>query len=119
MSIFCAPSAIRIPIRVLGVRNVDLHAALSGERTGLRVADHPDNFAHVFFIAAIPPKCRPDAEAFADRGCGRTEVTLRGGFVDDYHLRSVSVVTRSEGAPGKQRNLERAKIIARDGREHP
>src|SRR5205823_6549225 len=60
----------------------------------------------------------PDAEAFADRGCGRTEVTLRGGFVDDYHLRSVSIVARFEGASGKQRNLERAKIIARDGGEH-
>src|SRR5438067_9521445 len=105
-------------MRVLGVRNVDLHAALAGERTGLRVADHPDNFAHVFFIAALPAKCRPDAEAFADRGCGRTEMTLRGGFVDDYHLRSVSIVARSEGASGKQRNLERAKIIARDGGEH-
>src|ERR1700758_4441679 len=63
-------------------------------------------------------KCRPDAEAFSDRGCGRTEVTLRGGFVDDYHLRSVSIVARLEGASGKQRNLERAKIIARDGGEH-
>src|SRR5207244_13476527 len=104
----------KIPLRVLGVRNVDLHAALSGERTRLRVADHPDNFAHEFFIAAMPSKCRPDAEAFADRGCGRTEVTLRGGFVDDYHLRSVSIVARFEGASGKQRNLERAKIIARD-----
>src|SRR3954471_5968807 len=107
-----------IPLRILGVRNVDLHAALFGERTGLRVADHPDDFAHEFFIAAVPSKCSPDAEAFADRGCGRTEVTLRGGFVDDYHLRSVSIVARFEGASGKQRNLERAKIIARDGGEH-
>ena len=107
-----------IPLRVLGVRNVDLHAALSGERTGLRVADHTDDFAHEFFIAAMPSKCSPDAEAFADRGCGRTEMTLRGGFVDDYHLRSVSIVARFEGASGKQRNLQRAKIIARDGGEH-
>src|SRR5207248_10051965 len=91
---------------------------LSSERTRLRVADHPDDFAHEYFIAAMPAKCGPDAEAFADRGCGRTEVTLRGGFVDDYHLRSVSIVARFEGASGKQRNLEGAKIIARDGGEH-
>src|SRR5439155_24171538 len=43
---------------------------------------------------------------------------LRCGFVDGYHLRSVSIVARFEGASGKQRNLERAKIIARDGGEH-
>src|SRR4029077_8698325 len=107
-----------IPLRILGVWNVDLRAALAGKRTGLRVPDHPDNFAHEFFIAAMPSKCSPGAEAFADRGCGRTEVTLRGRFVDDYHLRSVSIVARFEGASGKQRNLERAKIIARDGGEH-
>src|ERR1700704_4033710 len=105
-------------MRVLRVWNVDLRAALAGKRAGLRVPDYPDNFAHEFFIAAMPSKCRPDAEAFADRGCGRTEMTLRGGFVDDYHLRSVSIVARFEGASGKQRNLQGAKIIARDGGEH-
>src|SRR5213075_1632226 len=104
-----------IPLGILGVRNVDLHAALSSQRTGLGVANDPDDFAHEFFIAAMPSKCSPHAEAFADRGCRRTEVTLRGGFVDDYHIRSVSIVARFEGASGKQRNLERAKIIARDG----
>src|SRR5438045_4926426 len=66
----------------------------------------------------MPSKCRPDAEAFADRVYGRTEIMLRGGFVDDYHLRSVSIVARFEGASGNQRNLERAKIITRDGGEH-
>src|SRR5437763_10557794 len=65
----------------------------------------------------MPSKCRPDAEAFADRVYGRTEIMLRGGFVGDYHRRSVSIVARFEGASGKQRNLERAKIIARDGGE--
>src|SRR4030095_17108853 len=99
-----------IPL-TLGVRNVDLRAALSSQRTGLRVADNPDDFAHEFFIV-------PDGKTFADRFRGGTEMAFRDGLVDDYHLRSVSIVAKFKGAPGKQRNLKRAKIIARDGGEH-
>src|SRR4029077_15094357 len=82
----------------LGVRHVDLRAPFSSQRTRLRVADHPDDFAHEFFVT-------PDRKPFDDRGCGRTEVTLRDGFVDDYHLRCVSIVAKFKGASGEQRNL--------------
>src|SRR5262245_22564381 len=89
----------------LGVRHVDLRAPLSGQRTGLCVADDPDDFSHEFFVA-------PDGKAFADRLGGRTEMTFRDGLVDNYHLRSVSIVAEFKGASGKQRNLQGAKIIA-------
>src|SRR3954453_16230742 len=45
-------------------------------------------------------------------------MTLCDRFVDDYYLRRISVVPELEGASGKQRNLQRLKIIARDGAEH-
>src|SRR5437764_3637771 len=95
----------------LGVRHVDLRAPLSSQRTGLRVANDPNDFAHEFFVA-------PDGKAFADRLGGRTEVALRDGFVDDYHLRCVSIVAKFKGASGEQRNLQGAKIIACDAGEH-
>src|SRR5437764_4384495 len=95
----------------LSVRHIDLRAPLSSQRTGLRVANDPDDFAHEFFVA-------PDGKAFADRLGGRTEVTLRDAFVDDYHLRCVSIVAKLKGASGEQRNLEGAKIIACDAGEH-
>jgi hypothetical protein len=95
----------------LRVRDVDLRAPLSSQRTGLRVADDPDDFAHEFFVV-------PDGKAFADRFRGRTEMTFRDGLVDDYHLGCVRIVAKFKGASGKQRNLQRAKIIACDGGEH-
>src|ERR1051325_11784858 len=85
----------------LGVRDVELRASLSSQRTGLRVADNPDDFAHELFVM-------PDGKAFADRRRGRTEMTFRNGFVDDHHLRSVSIVAKFKRAPGKQRNLQGA-----------
>src|SRR4029434_1100432 len=45
-------------------------------------------------------------------------MTFRDGLVDDYHLRCVSIVAKVKGASGKQRNLQGAKIIARDGGEN-
>src|SRR5262245_30487662 len=95
----------------LGVRDVDLRAPVSSQRTGLRVPDDPDDFAHEFFVV-------PDGKAFADRFRGRTEMTFRDGLVDNYHLRCVSIVAKFKGASGKQRNLQGAKIIACDGGEH-
>src|SRR6476469_10790815 len=79
----------------LGVRHVDLRAPFSSQRTGLRVANDPDDFTHEFFVA-------PDGKAFADRFRGRTEMTFRDGLVDDYHLRRVSIVAKFKGASGKQ-----------------
>src|SRR4029450_10269108 len=96
---------------VLGVRHVDVRAPLSSQRASLRVADDPDDFAHEFFVV-------PDGKPFADRFRGRTEMTFRDSLVDDYHLRSVSIVAKFKGASGKQRNLQGAKIIACDGGEH-
>src|ERR1043166_6268584 len=78
----------------LSVRHIDLRAALSSQRTGLRVADDSDDFARDFFVA-------PDGKPFADRFRGRTEMTFGDGFVDDYHLRCVSIVAKFEGASGK------------------
>src|SRR6476646_7815403 len=77
----------------LGVRHIDLRAPLSSQRTGLRVADDPDDFAHEFFVA-------PDGRALADRFRCRTEMTFRDGFVDDDHLWSVSIVAKFKGASG-------------------
>src|SRR6476646_11349519 len=95
----------------LGVRHIDLRSPLSSQRTGLRVADDPDDFAHEFFVA-------PDGKTFADRFRGRTEMTFLDGLVDDYHLRRVSIVAKFKGASGKQRNLQGAKIIACNAGEH-
>src|SRR6476660_10515297 len=75
----------------LGVRHVDLRAPVSSQRTGLRVPDDPDDFAHEFFIA-------PDGKTFADRSRGRTEMPFRDGLVDDYNLRCVSIVAKFKGA---------------------
>src|SRR4029077_20209283 len=86
---------------VLGVRHVDLRAPLSSQRTGLRVPDYPNDFAHEFFVV-------PDGKPFADRFRDRTEMTFRDGLVDDYHLRSVGIVAKVKGAAGKQRNLQGA-----------
>src|SRR6478752_9514156 len=77
----------------LGVRHVDLRAPLSSQRTGLRVANDPDDFPHEFFVA-------PDGKAFAERPGGRTEMTFRDGFVDDYDLRCIMIVAKLKGASG-------------------
>src|SRR4029077_12844961 len=54
----------------------------------------------------------------AERPGGRTEMTFRDGFVDDYDLRCIMIVAKFKGASGQQRNLQGAKIIACDGGEH-
>jgi hypothetical protein len=67
------------------VWNVHLRATLSSERTGLRVADHPNNFAQELLIP-------PDDKAFADRLRWRPEVTFRHRFVDDHDFGRFGII---------------------------